>query len=564
MPVSRSHESATTVFLQIVIVSLAYIVAARIGLSVDAVGGFATVVWPASGIALAALLLGGFRLWPAIAIGAFTANYLSGAPVLAAVGIAIGNTMEALVGTYLLQKVPDFRRELDRVRDVLAFMFLAAALSTLIAATIGVTTLLAFDLIPPAGYGETWLAWWLGDAIGIILVAPLILAWLEWKPRIRIARISESLGLASVIALTSFVVFGAEPGHEGVARAREYMLFPPLVWAALRFGPRGAVTSTAFTTAIAIVYTAMGQGPFARGDLHDSLLSLQLFAGIAGATFLVLGASMAERRRTARDLDTARELAESANKAKSGFLAVVSHELRTPLNAIMGYVDLLLLEIAGPLTVNQRGILERIRQSQRHLLSLIEDMLGFAQVEAGRLSFVLQDVNVRHSIEAVEHIVNPETSKKALTLRVSEIDPSLFVHADPDRLRQILLNLVTNAVKFTEPGGIIQIDAERVGNSVTIKVADTGIGISEQNLAHVFDPFFQVDQGGTRKHPGVGLGLSIVRDIVLAMNGDVAIESTAGKGTIVSISLPVAGSAMRKQEASDSSMASSARAALRS
>ena len=554
----------TAIFLQIAIVSLAYIIAARIGLSLDAVGGFATVVWPASGIALAALLLGGFRLWPAVAIGAFTANYLSGAPVFAAVGIAIGNTMEALVGAYLLQKVPDFRRQLDRVRDVIALMLLAGGLSTLIAATIGVTTLLAFDLIPPAGYGETWLAWWLGDAIGDILVAPLILVWLEWKPRLRIPRVSESLGLASVIGITSFVVFGAEAGHEGVARAREYMLFPPLVWAALRFGPRGAVTSTTFTTAIAIVYTAMGQGPFARGNLHDNLLSLQLFAGIAGATFLVLGASMAERRRAARDLEAARELAESANKAKSGFLAVVSHELRTPLNAIMGYVDLLLLEIEGPLTASQRGILERIRQSQRHLLALIEDVLGFAQVEAGRLSFVLQEVNVRTSVDGVEQIVNPETTKKAITLRVGEIDPSLFVHADPDRLRQILLNLVTNSVKFTEPGGVIQIDAARAGNNATIKVADTGIGISEQNLARVFDPFFQVDQGGTRKHPGVGLGLSIVRDIVLAMSGDVAIESTAGKGTTVSISLPIAENAMRKPEASDVSMASPARAALRS
>ena len=561
---NRSRESTTALVLQIAIVALAYIVAARIGLSLDAVGGFATVVWPASGIALASLLLGGFRLWPAIAIGAFTANYLSGATPFAAVGIAIGNTMEALVGAYLLRKVPMFRPQLDRVRDVLALMFLAAGVSTLISATIGVTTLLAFDLIPPAGYGETWLAWWLGDAIGDILVAPLILVWIGWKPRVRIPRISESLGIASVIAITSFLVFGAPPGHEGVARAREYMLFPPLVWAALRFGPRGAVTSTTFTTMIAIVYTAMGQGPFARGDLHDNLLSLQLFAGIAGATFLVLGASMAERRRAARDLQIARELAESANKAKSGFLAVVSHELRTPLNAITGYVELLLLEIEGPLEESQRGILERIRQSQRHLLSLIEDVLGFAQVEAGRLSFILQEVNVKTSVEAVEHIIAPETTKKALTLRVGEIDSSLFVHADPDRLRQILLNLVTNSVKFTEPGGVIQIDTGRAGNNVTIKVSDTGIGISEENLAHVFDPFFQVDQRGTRRHPGVGLGLSIVRDIVLAMSGDVAIESTPGKGTTVSISLPVAENAMRKPEASDSSMASSARAALRS
>lgn len=560
----RGPESAIAVVLQIAIVSLAYIIAARVGLSLDAVGGFATVVWPASGIALASLLLGGFRLWPAIAIGAFTANYLSGAPVFAAAGMAIGNTLEALAGAYLLNKVPGFRCQLDRVRDVLALMFLAAGLSTLISASIGVTTLLAFDLIPPAGYAETWIAWWLGDAIGDLLAAPLILVWIEWKPRIRMPRVGEATALALVIAATCLLVFGAQPGHEGAARAREYMLFPPLIWAALRFGTRGAVTSTAVTTAIAIVYTAVERGPFARGDLHDNLLSLQMFGGIAGATFLVLGASIAERRRVARDLHEAREIAEGANRAKSGFLAVVSHELRTPLNAIMGYVDLLLLEIEGPLTASQRGILERIRQSQRHLLSLIEDVLGFAQVEAGRLSFVLQPVSVRDSVSAVEQIVTPETTKKALTLRVGEIDSAMIVHADPDRLRQILLNLVTNSVKFTEPGGIIQIDAEPAGQNVRIKVTDSGIGISEANLGQVFDPFFQVDQGGTRRHPGVGLGLSIVRDIVLAMSGEVDITSEPGKGTTVSISLPAARGATPKLEASDSSTASLARAALRS
>jgi signal transduction histidine kinase len=560
----RGPESAIAVVLQIAIVALAYIIAARVGLSLDAVGGFATVVWPASGIALASLLLGGFRLWPAIAIGAFTANYLSGAPVFAAAGMAIGNTLEALAGAYLLKNVPGFRCQLDRVRDVLALMFLAAGLSTLISASIGVTTLLAFDLIPPAGYAETWIAWWLGDAIGDLLAAPLILVWIEWKPRMRMPRVGEATALALVIAATCLLVFGAQPGHEGAARAREYMLFPPLIWAALRFGTRGAVTSTATTTAIAIVYTAMGRGPFARGDLHDNLLSLQMFGGIAGATFLVLGASIAERRRVARDLHEAREVAEGANRAKSGFLAVVSHELRTPLNAIMGYVDLLLLEIEGPLTASQRGILERIRQSQRHLLSLIEDVLGFAQVEAGRLSFMLQPVSVRDSVSAVEQIVTPETTKKALTLRVGEIDSTMIVHADPDRLRQILLNLVTNSVKFTEPGGIIQIDAEPADQNIRIKVTDSGIGISEANLGHVFDPFFQVDQGGTRRHPGVGLGLSIVRDIVLAMSGEVDMTSEPGKGTTVSISLPAARGATPKPEVSDSSTASPAPAALRS
>lgn len=558
--------------LQIVIVALSYVTAARIGLSLDTVGGFATLVWPASGIALAALLLGGFRLWPAVAIGAFIANYLTGAPPFAAVGIALGNTCEALAGAYLLRKLPGFRCQLDRVRDVLAMIILAAGLSTLVSATIGVTTLLTFDLIPPAGYSETWKAWWLGDSIGDLLAAPLILVWAEYKPRIRIRRFGESLALALAIFAIGFMVFGANSSGYGASTGREYMLFPPLIWAALRFGTRGAVTSSALVTVIAVFYTAMGRGPFAQGELHGNLLALQTFAGISGATFLVLGASIEERRRGAKDLNAAREIAESANRAKAGFLAVISHELRTPLNAIMGYVELLILEIDGPLNAGQRGILERIRQSQRHLLSLIEDVLGFAQVEAGRLSFTLQPVRVRDAIASIEPIIEQESKKKQLTLSIVEAPLELAVRADPDKLRQVLLNLVTNSIKFTPPNGSVSIFAERERGRVKIDVKDTGIGISAKNLGHVFDPFFQVDQGGTRKFPGVGLGLSIVRDVVLAMEGDVEIESEPGKGTTVSVILPSADASQsaefpdvkQRLAVSDSSTDASARAAMQS
>jgi signal transduction histidine kinase len=535
---SSNQRTKTTFLLEIVVVALAYLAAARIGLSFDAIGGFATLVWPPSGIALAALLLGGYRLWPAIAIAAFTVNFSAGAPVLAATGMALGNVAEALLGTYLLRRIGGFRTQLDRVRDVIALIGLAAGVSTLVSATTGVTVLLAANLIPPAGYAETWKAWWLGDAIGDLIAAPLILVWAGWKPRMpRFQRIGESLALAATLLVTGYFVFRFAT-QDGGSRGREYMLFPPLIWAALRFGVRGSVTSATAVTAIAIFYTSVGLGPFVRADMHDSLLVLQTFVGITSATFLVLGASISERRKGARDLRIARETAEAANRSKSGFLAVVSHELRTPLNAITGYVELLQLEIDGPLTDKQRGVLDRVRHSQQHLLSLIEDILGFAQVEAGRLSFALQPVPVRDALASIETIVGRDAERRGLNIRVGDTDPSLCVHADPDKLRQILLNLVTNAMKFTPAEGTITILAARDGDNAKISVSDTGIGISEDNLAQVFDPFFQVDQGGTRKYPGVGLGLSIVRDAVLAMNGDVRIESALGKGTKVTLLLP--------------------------
>jgi signal transduction histidine kinase len=536
---ARRAQSLIPRAAQIAIVALSYYFVAKIGLGLDAVGGFATLVWPASGIALAALLLGGKRLWPAIAIGAFAVNFTTGAPLVPAAGIALGNTAEAIVGVYLLDRF-GLHKSLDRVRDVLAMIILASGLSTIVAATVGVTALVSAGVISDSGYAEAWKAWWIGDAIGNLLVAPLILAWSAWRPSMWKDRLLEVTALVAVVVFTGILVFATEPSTALTARGREYMIFPPLVWAALRFGIRGSVTATTIATAIAIVYTAFGHGPFVRSDLHQNLLDLQTFVAICGTTFLLLGASIAERRRATMDLDKARETAEGANRAKSGFLAVVSHELRTPLNAIMGYVELLLLELDGPLTEGQRGILDRIRQSQRHLLSLIEDVLGFAQVEAGRFSFTLQPVVVRNVLMTIEPIISNESRKKGLELHIGDTDPEIVAFADPDKLRQILLNLVTNAIKFTPEGGSISVASERDGRSVVIMVSDTGIGISPENLPRVFDPFFQVDQGGTRRYPGVGLGLSIVRDAALAMSGDVSVESEVGKGTTVSIRLPSA------------------------
>lgn len=520
------------------VVAAAYIVVSRAGLQLDAVSGFAALVWPGSGIALAAILLWGYRLWPAIAVGALVTNLWAGAPLFAAIGIAAGNTGEAVVGAYLLRRVAGFSPSLGRVRDVLALIILAAGLSTLVSASVGVASLSLSGAISRDTLVDAFRAWWVGDAIGDLLAGTFILAWAARPPHLpRPARVAEALALGIAVVVAAAIVFGIPGTGFESTRGREYMLFPPMIWAALRFGLRGAVTSAVVLTAIAVVATSLGQGPFVRPVLHESLLALQTFMGISGGTIVLLGASISERRQAARDLALARETAEAANRAKANFLGVVSHELRTPLNAITGYVDLLSLEITGPVTERQRSVLDRIVQSQRHLLSLIEDVLSFAQTEAGRLSLTLQPVQVNEVIASIEPLVGPEVKRRELTLRVEPCDEDPFVRADPDKLRQAVLNLVTNAMKFTPAGGSITTGAEVDGDTVRIFVADTGIGIASENVRRVFDPFFQVDQGGTRKYPGVGLGLSIVRDSVFAMGGDVAIESEPGRGTTVFVTL---------------------------
>ena len=533
--------TTTATAARIAAVAIAYLVAAKIGLEVDAIAGFATLVWPASGIALAALLLGGYRLWPAVAISAFAVNALAGAPIPTALGIAFGNTAEALAGAYLLSRLTDFRKTLERPRDVVALIVLAAALSTMISATVGVASLVTSGIISADRIATTWRAWWVGDFIGDLLVAPLILVWATYKPaRISRERSIETVALAAVILIAAFLVFGTPGIASDAGRGQEYLLFPPLIWAALRFGVRGAITGVGAVAAIAVAATALGGGPFLRPQLHESLFALQTFMGVSGATFLIFGATISDKKRAEQDLRQARERAESANKAKAGFLAVVSHELRTPLNAISGYLDMLSLEIDGPLTENQRKCVNRIAQSQTHLLSLIEDVLGFAQVEAGRLSFAIGPVRVHDVMTSVESIVGAELQRKSLTLKIANPQEDLIVLADADKMRQAVLNVVSNAMKFTPTGGRIEISARSRGDRAQISVKDSGVGIPAAQLDRVFDPFFQVEQGDTRRYAGLGLGLSIVRDVIHAMNGEVGIESTEGQGTTVSIELPLA------------------------
>ena len=505
----------------------------------DAIAGFATLVWAPTGIALSATLLFGYRLWPAIFAGAFIANLWIGAPVLAAVGIACGNTLEAVAGAALLRRIPGFRVQLDRLEDVASLVVLAAGLCTTISASIGVASLLTAGKIGLAQVVVTWRAWWLGDLVGALVVAPLVLVWLSTRPVWRPAsRVSEAIALFGALIAIDVYIFFAHPLGGSPSIEQTYLVFPALIFAALRFGQCGAVTGAFVTSVIAVWGTVVGDGPFARPVLSQGLFALQTFMAVASATFLVFGAAVAERRRTEEWLRRSREMAEEANRAKSDFLAVMSHELRTPLNAISGYVELLDMELAGPVSQKQREYLTRIHKSQSHLHSLLEDVLGFTRLESGRLALSVQPVIVYDAIVALEGMVQAELDQKRLSFHRDVPDQSLVARADPDKLRQVLLNLVGNGMKFTPEGGHITIGAKRERNQVRLWVADTGIGIAPDQLESVFEPFFQAERGPTRRYSGMGLGLSIARDLARAMNGEIGIESTPGFGSTAWLTLP--------------------------
>ena len=238
------------------------------------------------------------------------------------------------------------------------------------------------------------------------------------------------------------------------------------------------------------------------------------------------------------ELEKQRAAADEANHAKSNFLAVMSHELRTPLNAIGGYVQLLEMEVHGPVTQEQLGALSRIDRAQRHLLRLINDVLNLSRIEAGRVDYVVEPVPVAEVVKSVLPMVEPQIESKQLDL-VSSVASDLVASADREKVQQILLNLLTNALKFTGHGGSICVEAGNASETdIFIRVIDTGVGIPAEMLEKVFEPFVQVDATHSRSAEGTGLGLAISRDLARGMRGDLRTRPTEGKGSTFELTLP--------------------------
>ncbi|HEX2166731.1 MAG TPA: ATP-binding protein, partial [Longimicrobiales bacterium] len=236
---------------------------------------------------------------------------------------------------------------------------------------------------------------------------------------------------------------------------------------------------------------------------------------------------------------------------KSQFLANMSHEIRTPINAIIGYTDLLVLGITGPVTAEQKEQLERVRTSSRHLLNLVEDVLDVAKVEAGRMQVEREQVRVAHAVPPALALIVPQARERRIEIvdECSSDDTAVFI-GDESRVRQILVNLLSNAVKFTDPGGSITVscgDVERApqdlettgdGPMTYLRVIDTGIGIARDEIGNLFKPFTQVQGDDRRMRGGTGLGLTISRHLAQLMGGDLTVESELGRGSAFTLWLP--------------------------
>jgi PAS domain S-box-containing protein len=282
----------------IAILATVYWCAAKIGLSLAYLHPSASAVWPASGIAFAALLLAGSRVWPGILLGAFLANFMNATPAGTSLAIAIGNTLEAILGAWLISRYADGRKVFARARDIFTFVFFVAPISTAVAATAGVSSLAITEAAPWAGFGTIWLTWWLGDMTGVLLVSPLILIWLtEAPPAFTRPRLVEAAAvLLSLLAVGAIVFFTR------IATGFEALAILPLLWASFRFGQHGAVSAAIMMSAMAVIGTVQGSGPFSGPDLNTALLNLQSFTGTFAIAALVLAAATKEGVRVEQRL----------------------------------------------------------------------------------------------------------------------------------------------------------------------------------------------------------------------------------------------------------------------
>jgi len=282
----------------ILVLALTYFAAAKLGLKFAFVNPSATAVWIPTGISLTAFLILGYRVWPAIFLGAFLANLTTAGSPLTSVGISIGNTLEGVLGCYLVNHFAASRRFFERAQDIFRFAFLAGMLSTAVSATVGVTALALGGFADWSMYWTIWCTWWLGDGVGAIVVTPLVLLWRE-NPSLKWSR-SQVVELAFLflgLFSTAYFVFGGRFHSVVKDYPLEYLCIPFLIWAAFRFGPRKAATASFFLAVIATWGTLHGFGPFSRQSQNTSLLLLQAFMGIVATTSLALAAETTEHKR---------------------------------------------------------------------------------------------------------------------------------------------------------------------------------------------------------------------------------------------------------------------------
>ena len=546
-PKALSEGAGSTVsrnrfLIQLAIVTGIYVVSAKLGLSLSVAHGSATPVWAPTGISLAALLLFGPRMWPAIAVGALLANLATPVPAPVALAIAVGNTSEALLGWYLLQRV-GFRNGLERVRDVIALVVAAAVMSTIVSATVGVTASLVAGTITASSYGEHWTIWWVGDMMGDLLVASLLLVWVGRWGEWRRGRAFEAVALLLLLTAVSAFVFAE--GHW----IYSFLVFPLLLWATLRFRQRGATLAVFVAAMIALWQILDGSAPVTGTDLTAMVEAFQALFGFVGVSLLIVAATTSERvevegtlaarerlqEQTNRALEREREAANelrSLDELKTTFLHAVSHDLRTPLTSILGLaVTLQRDDLDLPLD-DRRDLAARIARNARKLDRLVSDLLDFERIDRGVLGADRAAVDVG----ALARGVVEDIDLQGHPLHIDA--DSVVARVDAVKVERIVENLLINAVRHTPDGTVVWLDVHAQDGGVLISVEDAGPGVPRSQRTLVFRAFEHSDEDPSA--PGLGIGLSLVSGFAALHGGRAWVDEREGGGAAFKVFIPQA------------------------
>jgi signal transduction histidine kinase/ActR/RegA family two-component response regulator len=492
----------------------------------------ASAVWLPTGVAIAALLLFGLRLVPGVFVGAFLVNVTTAGSIPSSLGVAVGNTLEAALAVALVDRFAGGRHAFDSAGGVWKFAGLAA-LCTTVSATIGVASLALGGFAPAPDRAEIWFTWWLGDAAGAVLVAPLLTLWWtnrSWTWSRHRAQEGALLFLAigAVGALTFF--------HPALARyPLAFLCLAPLAWAALRFGPREIAAAVALLAVIATLATATARGPFSMSTPNESLLVLQAFLALITLTALPMAALTVDRRALLERERAARAEADVALRTKDEFLAILSHELRNPLAAISTAAAA--LDTGKPAPGDVARLVASIRRQSQHLARLIDDLLDIGRMTANKLRLRTEPVDLERSVRsAIEAMV----AARGLTAgRIELALQPVWIDADPVRITQIVENLVGNALKHTPVGRGIRVVVRPVDDAAELRVIDEGLGIRPELLPSVFEPFMQGQQGLARSTGGLGLGLTLVRRLTELHGGTIEAHSSGtDRGSAFVVRLP--------------------------
>lgn len=537
-----SFPAPRTLFA-VVVLFVAYLLAAQSALFLyQGVPTAPALLWPASGIAIAGIVLGGYALWPAVFLGAFVHQFLYGGPLLLGAAVVIANTVQPIAAAWLLRKA-GFHGSFSSVRHTVAFI-LVATFATLIVPLAG--TIAHFLSAAPVakGFLDVLMPWWVGQILSAMVIAPLILRWL---PRFTFHRPSIVL-LESWLSIVTLGLVGLflywTPIRDFAGIPVVYLILVPFLWIALRIGPRFMTLAIFLNAVLALggtAYTMLVAGDTA--DLGYALLQTQIFVIMLSYIFLLLVAIAEERKDTANDLrenvkrlEDAIERIKREDEAKSRFIATLAHELRNPLAPLMSSLEIMKLEQPDLKTATVVDQMTEHLKTMRHLLN---DLLDISRITREKLIVRKERIDLLGVASRSIRTVQPLMDERGHTLIIDFPEEAVLLEGDPVRLEQVFVNLLNNAAKYTEPGGTITFSVSATGFEAIVSVKDTGIGMDERLLDHVFEPFYQIEQPG-KLLAGLGIGLSLTKNLVEMHGGRIeALSEGPGCGSEFVVRLPL-------------------------